>query len=58
MMRKIRKCITDFKNCEFFEYYGFEFRNDYDHDSDDEPDVFNPYSIRNTMRKQVRVRDG
>lgn len=41
MIRKIKKCVNDFKNCEFFEYYGYEVRNEADIDSDDEPDDFN-----------------
>lgn len=40
MVSKLKKCIQDFKGCEFFEYYGFEPRNEGDIDSDHEEDEF------------------
>ena len=50
MIRKIKKCISDFQNCEFFEYYGYEPRKESEVDSDDEPDVCNPLE---TMRNRL-----
>lgn len=50
MIRKIKKCILDFQNCEFFEYYGYEPRKENEVDSDDEPDETNPFE---TMRNRL-----
>ena len=50
MIRKIRKCVQDFQNCEFFEYYGYAPRNESEVDSDDEPDDFNPFeAVKNRL---------
>jgi hypothetical protein len=50
MIRKIKKCILDFQNCDFFGYYGFEPRNENEIDSDDEPDNFKSFA---TMRNRL-----
>lgn len=59
MIRKIRKCINDFNNCEFFEHYGFEFRNEANIDSDDEPDdnnvIIEMQKRLNTLKKQYTI---
>lgn len=41
MIRKIKKCVQDFQNCEFFEYYGVEPRSESEVYSDHEEEEFN-----------------
>ena len=54
MIRKIHKCYQDFKRCKFFEYYGFEMRNEADIDSDDEPDDFD--QIKNIKSRLTMIK--
>jgi len=56
MISKLGKCIQDFQKCEFFEYYGYEARNESDVDSEDEADKFNFFeTIRNKLSSAMKA---
>ena len=50
MVRKFKKCVQDFQNCEFFEYYGFTARVEGEIDSEDEPEDLTHFeNMRNKL---------
>ena len=47
---RLNKCIQDFEKCDFFEYYGYEKRDEADIDSDDEPE---DYSLLKSIKSKI-----